>query len=165
MALPHACHPKENCLEEPQCHEEHSGNSPRCLYSINLPHISIAGAGVVISSHVLPWRGHAAERSAGVEHLILTGMDHGRSASHKAPSLLRKGRLKNVWAAECRGGKPTARMTWQVEVAAFEMQMDLSSPRCPRAWQTLHSLVCDRLAPRCRERNKLKAQRRCSLFK
>lgn len=94
MVLPHACHPKESCLGEPRCHQERLGNSLRCLYSINLLHISIAGSCVIISSHVLFWRGPFAEQKAGVEHLILTGTEHRHSASHKACSLVRKHRLK-----------------------------------------------------------------------
>lgn len=94
MVLPHACHPKESCLGEPWCHQEHLRNSPRCLYSINLLHISMAGSRVVISSRVLSWRGPLTEQKAGVEHLILTGTEHRHSAAHKARSLVRKHRLK-----------------------------------------------------------------------
>ena len=94
MVLPHACHPKESCLGEPQCHQEHLGNSLRHLYSINLLHISIAGFCVIISSHVLSWRGPFAEQKAGVKCLILTGTEHRHSASYKACLLLQKHRLK-----------------------------------------------------------------------
>lgn len=76
MVLPPACHPKESYLGEPQCHQEHLGNSERCLYSINLLHISIAGSCVTeISSHVLSWRGPFAEQKAGVEHLLVLGAE------------------------------------------------------------------------------------------
>lgn len=112
MVLPHACHPKESCLGEPRCYQEGLGNSLRCLYSINLLHISIAGSCVIISSHVLFWRGPFAEQKAGVEHLILTGAEHRHSASHKACSLVRKHRLKmselQSVRLKRRGGKPMA---------------------------------------------------------
>lgn len=94
--------------------QEHLGNSLRCLYSINLSHVSIAGSCVIISSHVLSWRGPFAEQKAGVEHLLVTGAEHRHSASHKACSLVRKRRLKMSELQSARlkrglaGGKPMA---------------------------------------------------------
>lgn len=76
MVLPHACGPKESCLKESRCHQEHLENSLRCLYSISLLHVSTAGSCVILSSHVLFWRGPFAKQKANAEHLILTGMLH-----------------------------------------------------------------------------------------
>ena len=117
MVLPPACHPKESCLAEPQCHQEHLGNSLRCLYSINLLHISIAAPCVVISSHVLSWRGPFTEQQAGVEHLILTGAEHRHSASHKACLLVRKHRPK---MSELRSArlKHRGESLWREDMAA-----------------------------------------------
>lgn len=165
MVLPHACHPEGSCLRKLQYHKEHLGNFLRCLYSINHLHISIAGSCVIISSHVLSWSGPFAEQKAGA----VSHPHHCRAQALCIP----QGVLDCTgWRyLTCRvqgwsaGGKPYGVKIWQVKPAAFEMQMDLRSSRCHRAWQTLHTLVCYHLALHCRDRNKPKAPRRCSLFK
>lgn len=164
MVLPHACGPKESCLRESRCHQEHLGNSLRCLYSISLLHISTAGSCVIISSHVLSWRGPFAKQKTDAEHLILTGTLRPTGRAGWSESTGWKHLSCRVWGWSAVG-KAYGGKIWQLKLAASKMQMDLSGPRCHRAWQTLHSFVCDHLALHCRERNKLKAHRRCCLFK
>lgn len=157
MVLLHVCHPKESCLGEPQCHQEHLGNSLRCLYNINLSHISIAGSCVIISSHVMSCLGGGPSQS---RRLVLSvSFSSAQSTGNLHPLRCALCFQGTGWKRlSCRvrgwstGEQVYGRKIWQVKPAAFEMQMDLSSPRCHRAWQTLHSLLCDHLTQHCKEK-------------
>lgn len=95
--LLHVCHPKDSCLGEPWCHQEHLGNSLTCLYNINLSHISIAGSCVIISSHVLSGRGPSQSR-----RLVLSS---AQSTGNRCPprcALCFLAKAENVWAAKCK---------------------------------------------------------------
>lgn len=168
MVLLHVCHPKESCLGEPQCHQEHLGNSLRCLYNINLSHISIAGSCVIISSHVLSWRGPLTEQKAGVERLILLGTEHRQSSSPKVCSLLPRHRLKT---SELQSARLKHRGTslWQEDVTSETGCIwDANGPKQSKVSQGLADITQPALwsfGTALQRETNLKALRRCSLFK
>lgn len=168
MVLLHVCHPKDSCLGELWCHQEHLGNSLRCLYNINLLHISIAGSCVIISSHVLSWRGLLTEQKAGVECLILLDTVRRQSLSLKVCSLLLRHRLK---MSELQSARLKHRGTslWQEDMTSETSCIwDANGPEQPKVSQGLADITQPALwsfGTALQRETNLKARRRCSLFK
>lgn len=157
---------KDSCLGEPWHHQEHLGNSLRCLYNINLLHISLAGSCVIISSHVLSWGGALTEKNAGVEHLTLLGTQHRQSLSPKVCTLLPRHRLKT---SELQRLKHRGTSLWQEDMTSETGCIwDVNGPEQSKVSQGLADITQPALwsfGTALQRETNLKALRRCSLFK
>lgn len=153
--LLHVCHPKDSCLGEPWCQP----GTLRKFPEMPVQHQSFAH----INSWFLllfPVMSHLGGGPSQSRRLVLSiSFSSAQSRDNLCP-------LRCAHCFQCSGWRRLScrvrgwstgelvygRKIWQVKPAAFEMQIDPSSPRCHRAWQTLHSLLCDHLAQHCREK-------------
>lgn len=162
--LLHVCHPKDSCLGEPWCHQEHLGNSLRCLYNINLLHISIAGSCYYFQScPVLEGAPHRAEwASHSPQHTAETIL------SPEVCSLLPRLRLKT---SELQSARLKHRGTslWQEDMTSETGCIwDANGPEQSKVSQGLADITQSALwsfGTALQRETNLKALRRCGLFK